>query len=92
MQPDLADSYLENSPVVLGYGAAIANDRPRNGMALHLDNQLWINDPAVAPLGMQKFAWDPSGSRFDDGLGARRSLEPQLDARHRGPAIASSTA
>ena len=63
-QRDLTDSYSENSPVALGYGAVIANNRPRNGMPLHLDNQLWINDPAVAPLGVQKFAWDPRRQRF----------------------------
>ena len=63
-QSDLTDSYSENSPVALGYGAVIANNRPRNGMALHLDNQLWINDPAVAPLGVQKFRWDPKRRRF----------------------------
>jgi hypothetical protein len=63
-QKDLTDSYSENSPVALGYGAVIANNRPRNRMSLHLDNQLWINDPAVAPSGVQKFAWDPKRRRF----------------------------
>ncbi len=64
-QSDLTDSHSENSPVALGYGAAIANARPRNRMSLHLDNQLWINDPAVAPVGVQKFEWDPKRQRFE---------------------------
>jgi hypothetical protein len=61
---DLTDSYSENSPVALGYGTAIANNRPSNGMALHLDNQLWLNHPNVVPMGVQKFVWDPDERRF----------------------------
>ena len=61
---DLTDSYSENSPVTLGYGAVLANSRPSNGMSLHLDNQLWLNDPSVVPKGVQKFAWDPRRRRF----------------------------
>jgi hypothetical protein len=64
-QKGLSDSYSENSPVSLGYGAVVANHRPRNGMPLHLDNQLWINEPAVAPQGLQKFEWDPRRQRFE---------------------------
>jgi hypothetical protein len=63
-QSGLSDSYSEGSPVALGYGAVLTNDRPRNRMPLLLDNQLWINDPAVAPAGVQKFAWDPQRRRF----------------------------
>jgi hypothetical protein len=61
---DVGDSYSENSPVALGYGAAVANNRPKNRMPLHLDNQLWINDPSALPEGVQKFAWDPKRQRF----------------------------
>ncbi len=61
---DISDSYSENSPVALGYGTVIANNRPSNGMALHLDNQLWLNDPSVVPKGVQKFVWDPEQQRF----------------------------
>jgi hypothetical protein len=62
---DLADSYSDNAPTSLGYGAVVTNHRPRNGMPLHLDNQLWINDSAVAPVGIQKFEWDPERQRFE---------------------------
>jgi hypothetical protein len=61
---ELTDVYSENAPVALGYGAAIANHRPENRMPLHLDNQLWINEPSVAPKGVQKFAWDPKRQTF----------------------------
>jgi hypothetical protein len=61
---DITDSYSENSPVAFGYGAAIANNRPANGMPLHLDNQLWINHPSATPRGVQKFVWDPGRRRF----------------------------
>jgi hypothetical protein len=61
---DVTETHSENAPVVLGYGAAIANSRPRNRMPLHLDNQLWINDPSATPLGVQKFAWDPVSRTF----------------------------
>jgi hypothetical protein len=57
-------------------------------MALHLDNQLWINDPAVAPAGVQKFAWDPKRSRFTS-VWVRPDLScpsatPALSAHDRG--------
>jgi hypothetical protein len=81
---DLADSYSENSPVALGYGAAIANNRPRNGMALHLDNQLWINEPGVVPQGVQKFAWDPEARRF-----ASVWVRPELSLPSSTPLIAA---
>jgi hypothetical protein len=61
---DVTDTHTENAPAVFGYGAAVANNRPRNRMPLHLDNQLWINEPSVAPLGVQKFAWDPERRSF----------------------------
>jgi hypothetical protein len=80
---DTTDSYSENSPVALGYGAAIANNRPRNRMPLHLDNQLWINDPSAAPLGVQKFAWDPKTRRFGTAW-----VRPDLSLPSSTPAIA----
>jgi hypothetical protein len=80
---DVTDSYSENSPVALGYGAAIANNRPRNRMPLHLDNQLWINDPSVAPVGVQKFAWDPKRRRFGTAW-----VRPDLSVPSSTPAIA----
>jgi hypothetical protein len=61
---DVTDVYSENAPVALGYGAVVANNRPKNRMPLHLDNQLGINDPSVAPEGVQKFAWDPVSRTF----------------------------
>jgi hypothetical protein len=83
-QPGLTDSYSENSPVVLGYGAAIANNRPRNGMALHLDNQLWMNEPAVVPHGLQKFAWDPDARRFSVAW-----VRPELSNPNSTPSISA---
>jgi hypothetical protein len=83
-QTGLTDSYSENSPVVLGYGAAIANNRPRNGMALHLDNQLWMNDPAVAPRGVQKFEWDPEARRFGTAW-----VRPELSNPSSTPSISA---
>jgi hypothetical protein len=83
-QSGLTDSYSENSPVALGYGAVIANNRPRNRMSLHLDNQLWINDPAVAPSGVQKFAWDPKRRRF-----ASRWARPELSNPNSTPMISA---
>jgi len=83
-QAGLTDSYVENSPVVLGYGTVLANDRPRNGMPLELDNQLWINAPAVAPQGVQKFVWDPEGRRF-----ATAWVRPELSNPDVTPAIAA---
>jgi hypothetical protein len=83
-QPGLTDSYSENSPVVLGYGAAIANNRPRNGMALHLDNQLWINQAAVVPRGLQKFVWDPDAQRFSVAW-----VRPELSNPNSTPAISA---
>jgi hypothetical protein len=82
-QKEVTDSYAENAPVALGYGAAIANNRPRNRMPLHLDNQLWVNDPNVAPLGVQRFAWDPKRQRFGS-VWAR----PDLSLPSSTPAIA----
>src|SRR5262249_41149297 len=63
-QRDVTDAYSGSSPVALGYGAVITNSRPANRMPLYLDNQLWINDPSAAPVGVQKFAWDPKRQRF----------------------------
>jgi hypothetical protein len=80
---DVTDSYSENSPVALGYGAAIANNRPRNRMPLHLDNQLWINDPNATPVGVQKFAWDPRRRRFGSAW-----VRPDLSFPSSTPAIA----
>jgi len=83
-QPGLVDSYAENSPVALGYGAVLANNRPRNGMVLELDNQLWLNDPSVAPLGVQKAAWDPEERRF-----ATAWVRPDLSNPNVTPVIAA---
>ena len=83
-QPGLTDSYSENSPVVLGYGAAIANNRPRNAMALHLDNQLWMNEPAVVPRGLQKFVWDPDAQRFSVAW-----VRPELSNPNSTPSISA---
>jgi len=80
---DLVDSYSENSPVALGYGAVVTNNRPSNQMALHLDNQLWINQPGVTPAGMQKFAWDPERQRFGSVWS-----RPELSHPSSTPAIA----
>ena len=81
---DLADSYSENSPIALGYGAVIANNRPSNGMALHLDNQLWLNDPSVVPKGVQKFAWDPERRRFETAW-----VRPELSIPSSTPVVAA---
>jgi len=81
-QSQLTDSYSENSPVALGYGTVIANNRPANRMELHLDNQLWINDPAVAPRGVQKFVWDPERRRF-----ASAWVRPELSIPNATPVI-----
>ena len=83
-QSGVTDAYFEGSPVALGYGAVIANDRPRNRMPLHLDNQLWINDPAVAPAGVQKFAWDPRRRRF-----ASAWVRPDLSSPNATPALSA---
>jgi hypothetical protein len=83
-QAELTDSYSENSPVVLGYGAAIANNRPRNGMALHLDNQLWLNAPEVTPQGLQKFEWDPDTRRFSVAW-----VRPELSVPNSTPSISA---
>ncbi len=80
---DVTDSYSENAPVALGYGAVIANGRPSNGMELQLDNQLWINDPEVAPRGVQKFVWDPKRQRFGPSW-----VRPELSNPNVTPAIA----
>jgi hypothetical protein len=79
---DLADTHSENSPVVLGYGAVVANGQPSNGMALHLDNQLWLNDPEVAPRGVQKFAWSPERREF-----ASVWVRPELSVPNATPVI-----
>jgi hypothetical protein len=81
---DLDDSYSENSPVALGYGAVIADNRPRNRMPLHLDNQLWINDPGVTPEGVQKFVWDPKRRRFGTAWS-----RPELSQPSSTPAISA---
>jgi len=81
---DLTDSYSENSPIALGYGTVIANNRPSNGMALHLDNQLWLNDPSVVPRGVQKFAWDPERRRFETVW-----VRPELSIPSSTPVVAA---
>jgi hypothetical protein len=83
-QSDVTDSYSENSPVALGYGAAIANNRPRNRMPLHLDNQLWINEANTTPLGVQKFVWDPKRRRFGTAW-----VRPDFSFPSSTPAIAA---
>jgi hypothetical protein len=83
---DVRESYAENSAVALGYGALVANGRPRNGMALQLDNQLWINEPSVAPLGVQKFAWDAKKRRF-----ASAWARPDLSNPNVKPVIAAQS-
>ena len=80
---DLADSYSEK-PIALGYGTVIANNRPSNGMALHLDNQLWLNDPSVVPRGVQKFAWDPDRRTFETVW-----VRPELSIPSSTPVIAA---
>jgi hypothetical protein len=57
-------------------------------MPLHLDNLLWINDPAVAPVGVQKFEWDPKRQRFES-VWVRSDLSspsstPAISAHDRG--------
>jgi hypothetical protein len=81
---NVTDSYLENAPVSLGYGVAIANNRPKNRMPLHLDNQLVLNAPDVAPLGVQKFAWDPKRRRFGSVW-----VRPDLSLPGSTPALAA---
>jgi hypothetical protein len=81
---DLTESYAENSPVALGYGAVIANNRPANRMPLHLDNQLWITERGVTPEGVQKFAWDPERQRFGSVW-----VRPELSHPSSTPAVAA---
>jgi hypothetical protein len=56
---DLTDSYSENSPIALGYGTVIANNKPSNGMGC------CIRQPALAERsergaeGRAEVAWDP---------------------------------
>lgn len=81
---DVTESYSENSPVALGYGAVIATNRPRNRMPLHLDNQLWLNEASVVPRGMQKFVWDPEHRRFETAW-----ARPELSMPSSTPLIAA---
>jgi hypothetical protein len=53
-------------------------------MALHLDNQLWINQPAVVPRGLQKFVWDPDAQRFSVAW-----VRPELSNPNSTPAISA---
>jgi hypothetical protein len=53
-------------------------------MALHLDNQLWLNDPSVVPKGVQKFAWDPERRRFETAW-----VRPELSIPSSTPVIAA---
>lgn len=62
--PQRVESYSENAAVVLGYGAVLGDNRPRNGESLTLDVVLRLTDPALTPLGLQKFRWDPEQRRF----------------------------
>jgi len=61
---EVTDSYSENSPIVLGYGAVLANNRFSNGETAFLDNQLRMTDTKIAPYGIQKFEWNPQTKTF----------------------------
>lgn len=58
------ESYSESAAVVLGYGAAFADGRPRTGESMTYDIALRLTDPALTPSGLQKFHWDPTQRRF----------------------------
>ncbi|MBK9955981.1 MAG: hypothetical protein IPP18_12870 [Rhodocyclaceae bacterium] len=58
------ESYSENAAAVLGYGAVLGNNRPPKGESMTLDVVLRLTDPALTPLGMHKFVWDPQTRQF----------------------------
>jgi hypothetical protein len=56
--PQMEDSYSENSVLIAGYGAVVANNSLQDGTPFTIDMMLQANEPSNAPYGIMKFAWD----------------------------------
>lgn len=63
----LANSYSENSPTILEYGAVLANNQVKTHEQMMMDVQLKMKDPARTPMGVQKFEWDVKERKWKVG-------------------------
>jgi len=62
--PNLTNSYSENSATVFEYGAVLANNQVKTNEAMRMPVQLKMKDPARTPYGVQKFQWSPEKREF----------------------------
>lgn len=63
--PNLANSYSENSATIFEYGAVLANNQVKTNEAMRMPVQLKMKDPVRTPSGVQKFQWSPQARRFE---------------------------
>ncbi len=56
--PDLRNSYSENSATIFEYGAVLGNNQVKTNEAMRMPVQLKMKDPARTPYGVQKFQWN----------------------------------
>jgi hypothetical protein len=63
--PDLGNSYSENSATIFEYGAVLGNNQVKTNEAMRMPVQLKMKDPARTPYGLQKFQWNPKRRVFE---------------------------
>ncbi len=56
--PNLVNSYSENSATIFEYGAVLGNNQVKTNEAMRMPVQLKMKDPARTPSGVQKFQWN----------------------------------
>ncbi len=63
--PELDNSYSENSATIFEYGAVLGNNQVKTDEAMRMPVQLKMKDPARTPYGLQKFQWNRQSRRFE---------------------------
>ncbi|MBW2387074.1 MAG: hypothetical protein JRG89_01440 [Deltaproteobacteria bacterium] len=63
--PDLDNSYSENSATIFEYGAVLGNNQVKTNEAMRMPVQLKMKDPARTPYGVQKFQWNAASRELE---------------------------
>ena len=63
--PDLRNSYSENSATIFEYGAVLGNNQVKTDEAMRMPVQLKMKDPARTPYGVQKFQWNAASRELE---------------------------
>ena len=63
--PELDNSYSENSATIFEYGAVLGNNQVKTNEAMRMPVQLKMKDPARTPYGVQKFQWNAASRELE---------------------------